>query len=949
MQTGNILNTRADGPAIAKTKDETGEYLFKEIEIEKLKGGAYLEFTYNGMAYKSVTVTPNASNGSKATDTAQRDEFNNKFAIIQNKQATGNKGAISISYDRKDNESILNYEGGVYGYKGQKYPVAETSDKYDIIANTKANGFLGQTVYTLNDIFTKGLDEMQNINLGIVERAMPDMSLVKDLNTAKISINGKEHIYQYADRFNPNLYAENGGNGFDMSPQVKFGNKYGAMSYTRALYNSDVYYKNSPDKENGGQLRVFLTYKIGIRNSSSTLTSVINEIEDYYDTKYENNLDKIKIGKQIKANGDIEESSKLNYEFINSGNDKYYKIKIKDINLEIAPQKEGYIYIQLEVKEEQIIELLKEGTKLDNIAEISSYSNKENNKIYAGIDQDSEPGNIEIGNTKTYEDDTDKAPGLMLALQEERKIAGMVFLDSTSGELKSGEIRQGDGEYKPEEDGGIPGVTVTMVNTKTGKIPNIYNETTKTWEQAVKTTNEKGEYYFGGIIPDEYQIIYTWGGQKYQDTLITVQDYKGTIYLDKQDNNPENIEWYKTRKQRYSDAMDDYEQRLKIDEQTTIITNANKKVINNVGGEIELESGEKVELITKIYSTTPNFRVNIEYSTSATEHKKEYVLENGKIKMNGPYVAKTEGHENYLKNIDFGIVERARQALALEKNIKSAKLIAANGNVLSNATVIIDPVTGEKKIEDTVKHTVYIPKEENESGQIKFEVDNEIVQGAKLEVEYGLEVTNISELEYINKNYYLYGLGKEYTPNNKELVTLKANNIIDYLDNGIATDESITEVGEVLQDLNQKTGLITQGLLGEELRNTVKGTNKIVVVGENDTLSKQLRPKGTGGESTAGVTLRGYKLLANNEENLLDNNAEIIKIRKTGGSSLITIPGNYIPNTTSHEVDDDKAETVYVLPPTGIGINYIAYTMLAISSLGILVCGIILIKKYVLK
>ncbi len=61
------------------------------------------------------------------------------------------------------------------------------------------------------------------------------------------------------------------------------------------------------------------------------------------------------------------------------------------------------------------------------------------------------------------------------------------------------------------------------------------------------------------------------------------------------------------------------------------------------------------------------------------------------------------------------------------------------------------------------------------------------------------------------------------------------------------------------------------------------------------------------------------------------------------------MPGNYIPRTSESEYDDAKSETVYVLPPTGLKFDYIAYTILAISSLGILTCGIILIRKYVIK
>ena len=949
---GNTLNTRADGPAVAIT-NQSGEYQFKEIEIEKLQDGAYIEFTYNGMAYKAVTAHPNISNGSKATERTTREEFNNKFAEIIKGQAIGNKGRIDLKYNQTNYTSTLDYEGGVYGYNGQKYPISQMAKKYEIIANTKQNGFLGQTAFELEDIYTKEIEEIKNINLGIVERARPDISLVKDLNSAKISINGKEHIYKYADRFNPNLYAENGGNGYNISPQVKFGSKYGNMSYTRALYSSDIYYKDSPDKEDNKELKISLTYKIGIKNASGTLTEVINEIEDYYDKKYENNKSKISIGKEIEENGDIKETSKLDYEFVNFKNDNYYKIKIKNMNLEIAPNKEEHIYVQLQVKEDKIIEILTNGTKLDNIAEISSYTNKENGKIYAGIDIDSEPGNIEIGNIKTYEDDTDKAPGLLLQLQEERRVKGTVFLDSTEKELKTGEIRQGDGIYTQGEVG-IPEVTVTIINSKTGKIANKYNEEKQKWEPAITTTNEKGEYNIEGMMPGEYKIIYTWGGQKYKDSegqekQITVQDYKGTIYQDL--DRKTNPEWYKTKEPRHSDAIDNYDEnqelpkgsRKQIDEQTKIITNDKKQSINNIGGEIQLENGEKTELITKMDATTPEFKINVEYSTENTDHKNEYVIENGKIKMDGPYVVKKDEYKNEIQNIDFGIVERARQVLELNKRINEVKLTLANGTTMVNTKINEDGT-----LETPAKHTVYIPNSNNSSGQVKFELDSEIVQGAKIEIGYELKVINISELEYINKEYYIYGKG--HGENEKQLVELEASKVIDYLTNNIVIEAENKQIGEFINETNKKLELINQGLLenSSKMKNLLNSTKEIAII---DSLSQKLKPLGTNNNQNTSIslTLKGQKLISNNEESLLENNAEIIEIKKTGGSSLVTIPGNYIPSTNISEYDNSKSETVEVIPPTGLGYNYIAYTILAISSLGILVCGIILIKKKILK
>ena len=105
-------------------------------------------------------------------------------------------------------------------------------------------------------------------------------------------------------------------------------------------------------------------------------------------------------------------------------------------------------------------------------------------------------------------------------------------------------------------------------------------------------------------------------------------------------------------------------------------------------------------------------------------------------------------------------------------------------------------------------------------------------------------------------------------------------------------------------------------------------------------------------KSSAIVDLKAYRLLSGNgEETYTENNAEIIKVIKDkGGAVLVTTPGNYNPSDSStSEPDNSTSESLVILPPTGLTTNYIAYILLTISSLGILVAGVILIKKFVIK
>ena len=105
-------------------------------------------------------------------------------------------------------------------------------------------------------------------------------------------------------------------------------------------------------------------------------------------------------------------------------------------------------------------------------------------------------------------------------------------------------------------------------------------------------------------------------------------------------------------------------------------------------------------------------------------------------------------------------------------------------------------------------------------------------------------------------------------------------------------------------------------------------------------------------EDITQINLTTYRVLAQSQEGLhVENKAEIIRISKTGGSSLTTIPGDYDPTETPtvDEPDGDESEDVTIIPPTGLTTDYITYAVLAVCSLGIVILGVILIKKYVLK
>lgn len=849
--TGNVVKE-------AKTSNG-GKYLFTDVLVDDLEK-YYIEFEYDGLTYTNVIPHIDRDNGSKAAENSSvRDEFNKRFSVIEG-STESNKG---ITKDSAGNPKYdLNYNID----KNKHTSTLNNTGLYPITANTNETG------YVIKDHFTPGQEEIKYINLGLYEREQPDIALIKDLYNVNVAINGYNHIYEYANRFNNQ---DRYGNGFNVG--VKFGNKYGNMSYTRAIYKADKEYTSS-DKSK--ELKVYVTYKISMKNESSNLQVQVNSIVDYYDSNY--TLIKTGTGIDEKGNvtGDISNSGSQSY------NDKYKKVII-NTNSKIEHNKSADVYVQFELNRDAVLKILNNAENLDNVVEINSYSVFDTDgKVYAGIDKDSNPGNAVPGEKITYEDDTDSAPGLKLEVADKvREMTGKVFLDSTSNELKTGEVRQGDGMYTDGEKG-IKGVKVTLKeNIENG---NVYDE---------KTTNDKGDFKIEGYIPGDYTLTYTWGDKEY-----TVQNYKGTVYeKDRYDANVTNKEWYKTDvNTRYTDAIDNYNTRKKIDAEIAKVTNKTATTIKTMD------------------STTPTMGISVEYTTTTTAEVADDIKEERGDKFNCP--------DFKIENIDFGIVERARQDLALRKRVNTFKVTLANGQVIADMTIDEKGnITGERN------HVTYMgPSSSTGNGFVKLELDNELIQGATVEVEYEIKVTNNSELDYVSEDFYKYGIksGNE--------VTITPTSIIDYLDknwgfeaekNKEWTVKSLDEIKNIVakevyenedSTIADKTILYTESLKDEKLKPT----------------------------ESAKVNLNVSKVLSNSDEISLDNESEITELTKDGGSKPISTPGNYIPGQEeTKESDESIAETVIVTPSTGANLGFIVPVMIGVIALVILGAGVVIIKK----
>lgn len=742
----------------------------------------------------------------------------------------------------------------------------------NVYARTNEAGF------NIYNSFTPGAEEIRYVNLGLFKKAQADYSLMQDLYNVRVSVNGFSHIYRYGSvRYTNNGNDVNADSSWNVG--VKFQKNNG--TYKRAIYTADAEYEAPNHKDN--ELKVYVTYKIAV-NNESTYLGRINSIVDYADK----NFDMIAAGTAIDDKDNI--TGNLQYGNKQEYNDKYSKYVI-DINTELTPGQAKFVYVQFQLNREAVLKIVNNQEVLNNVAEINSYTTFKDNNTQtpvAVVDKDSVPANITVGKIDTYEDDTDAATSLKLELKNARSIVGTVFVDNAT--VNKDNERLGNGVYDNGE------TTVAGVKVKLNEIGK--DDSSYDGERISKevTTDENGNFKIEGYIPGNYNLTYTWGNKTYK-----VQYYKGTIYDESRDQNDK--EWYKkdvdTRK---TDALDNIDTRKTIDAEMRKITR------NNAEDEINkaYEGTSDVIKTTSMDSKTPAMSFSVEYDTTITDGNDDKV-------------------EFIVRNVDFGIVERAKQLMDISKRVSAFKITLANGQVLMDAEV-----TEDGKLKGSHSNLSYMGPTNtngiNVNGILRAELDSELIEGAKVEVTYEIKVTNVSEKDYDSPNYYLYGNKK-----GAQLIKNSVTGVIDYLDGKIVfvpDDTWEKKENTFIEEVNASEKGNTDYL------NSIKAyyTSK---------LQKDLAP----GESNK-ITLSASKLLTSSEDNTFDNKTEIVDVTRKDGDITGT-PVKVTWNNGKFFFDTDNAEKTVIIPSTGENRNYVLPTVIGIIAVAIVGVGVFFIKKYV--
>jgi hypothetical protein len=304
-----------------------------------------------------------------------------------------------------------------------------------------------------------------------------------------------------------------------------------------------------------------------------------------------------------------------------------------------------------------------------------------------------------------------------------------------------------------------------------------------------------------------------------------------------------------------------------------------------------------------------------------------------------------------IHNMDFGITEVAKQDFDLEKKIDNVKVTLANGQVL---------IDGNPETKD-LGYTQYFPYDGTTSERltrVKMEIDDEMLYGSTLEVRYKVIATNKSELSYVTKDYYRYGIaGTE-----DQVEGIIFSKLIDYLDNDLNIPAS--ELNDRIHLLNQETGKDMDGnndgleqenfKLSDYLRGTAKNNNavadilndkadnynnKLVLTSDNKTI-----PIGNKTEDVWTYTVN--RTITPQDDLEYTNDIEVIGMTTTNHPTTSSVPGTYNTENATGETDSFQ-DVVMITDPTGGNRSLAIYIVGAVAII-ILGAGIVVIKKKVL-
>lgn len=637
---------------------------------------------------------------------------------------------------------------------------------------------------------------------------------------------------------------------------------------------------------------------------------------------------------------------------------------------------------------------------------------------YAAVDYDSTPANANPQSNKdvNIEDDSDIAPIFRIIFDDNKIVTGTVWEDNSEVDTSNG-TRNGNGKNENEKT--VSNVRVELIDVTTGKIAKLYPLEVRNSEdtnspkrdedlikegntnakkvtdylarypvgdtkegirsyKAITYTDKDGNYSFEGVPENEYIIKYTYGDneetitsgfsneqknnitQKANGKIVTTVDgatainarnYKSTIIT-----NDTIKALMKKSRNNYTDTDYKWHLRNDIDNSSIAVDDLNERLKIS---DLENSNFETPQTITA-YSIP--FKIQVEY-----DYNGDYTNQNYKVKDNGTKQDKQDNGGNFTytwSTFDFGIVERARESLIVDKTINNLKVTLANGQILTEGNpygkdnLSYVKAIGEKGI---ITKRNEVANNTAKDRNLYIEIDSELIQGATIDITYAITVTDNNETDYeysnsgtngeynditgvnhittgTNASYYYYG-----EAGNLQTIRPSVKLIADYMDQELTCDVNDSqnkdygwkqalakqENGSYYLDYSDNKDGSERISISKEtydvMQDTTNGNYLIFVtdyfkdihsLAEKRTQNKSVYEPNEykTNENQKTAYLHASKLLANQTNYVYENHAEILKIdgkvarnidSTDGGKQIEKTykPGNYVPSLKQRSMD----------------------------------------------
>lgn len=867
---------------------------------------------------------------------------------------------------------------------------------------TNKNATFGTDLLT--NYVNLGLWRRQEFNAQLTKDVV-EVTTTSNGNSLTTPFNSKEKaLYNIKDYMNDYTNAIKDNNGkinlakqYADSQQGIYINRLNAQYYYNKYYDRPIKQSEYMGQRN---LEVEIKYRITVYNLSQSLETQITEVVDYYDDSLQLTSAVVNTnGKNISNDKSSAVSESIYGQVTEKSFPGFNKVYIRLQNKQLATG-EG-ITIDLTYKVKRMALQGFEGYinigEKTNIAEINGYKtyysantstpNRHgaiigNNTTVAGlVDVNSTPGNLETIEEITngvinFEDDSDKTTATLTITDDPTPpdpdtppdpntppdstniISGCVWEDAKTGKASLGNGIRDSGEKR------IAGVKVALC-TREDKINDQlstgekqvdwiqrYNEKNynKYTYKVVKeeTTDQNGEYSFKDVKKGDYYVLFGYGlddatiltNNKENETNKILektgsntksyngQDYKSTIFQANLENGEYDLEkikeYDKNLNDKYvSDAIDDWERVKEVNEYSKIQTNHIAEV---------LASPTKVPTyLGEQYGSDLMGRLVDELTTNTWKIAKTPKIEVKEVK---------DGER--IPNVDLGLVERPITQLQITNNVENVKVTLSDGSIVFDATQTAEATKGNE-IKNVIWKSNRIATKGITGGFIQLYLDEELMYGATIQITYKMQINekNDDYVEYEGLEYYAKG-----RTNSGIKVESKAKKLVCYIPNKMQFNKtqsgdwnSITDINEIIPAEEKDGENINNNLVNYRLKDTISSqSNTISKIEANNinneylnhnmlTISQLITKEGAQG---------GYEC-----------KVEIVELENAVGRRMETsIVGNFNPANDPVENDEAKAENVAVMPPFGIG--QVFYYVLTIVIAGMLVVGIIFIKKKVL-